>query len=121
MSVTGAPDPPLAGWGVGLFESLENVDRREREAIERDDWVRLEQVLEEQTALWKRLARIVQQHSDERARITAAAGLRRLYEIRSHNHSLIEHRTKELRKNLVESRQASLAGRTYTDISRASA
>lgn len=121
MSATRAAKPPVAAWGAGLFETLDDMDRLEREAIAGDDWARLEEVLDQQTTLWQRLAGLAQEENDEATRITALAALRRLYEIRARNHGLIEQRTAKLKRELVTAQQGSAAQRAYTDLERRAA
>jgi len=120
VSARRAAKPPVAAWGAGLFETLDDMDVLEREALARDDWTRLEEVLDQQTTLWQRLASLAHDN-DEATRITALAGLRRLYEIRARNHGLIEQRTAELRQELAAAQQGSAAQRAYADLERRAA
>ncbi len=94
-----------------LIAGVDELDRTEREALARDDWLALEQVLEGQKRFWQRLARLARDGEDEATRAEATAGLRRLYETRVRNHPVIEQKTEELRARLIQVRRTPVAGR----------
>lgn len=100
---------------------MAELDRRERQALAGDDWAQLEEVLELQKSMWKRLAPLAQEGVEEATRMAALEGLRRLYEARARNHRLIEQKTAALKQKLMEARVAGAAGRAYEQIERMAA
>jgi len=97
-----AVERPRARRDEGLIDAVDELDRLEREALGRDDWVALEQVLERQKRLWQCLARLARHGEDETTCAEALQALGRLYQTRMHNHPVIERRTEELRVRLIE-------------------
>jgi hypothetical protein len=103
------------------MEGVDELDRLEREALARDDWAALEQVLEQQKRLWQFLARLTRDGEDEATRAEAVAGLKRLYEMRARNHQVIEQKTEELRARLIQVRRTPAVGDVGVQIDRRAA
>ena len=118
MPAGGTAEQSAVVGSTELLESVAELDELERRAIAHDDWTGLEEALERQKMLWKRLARLADEREDQATRIAAVAGLQRLYEVRARNHAMIERMTEQLRGKQVQVRQSDAAKGAYSEVRR---
>ncbi len=94
-------------------EKIRALGRAEREAISANDWDGLEQILEQQKALWSQLLDDARRDDTSAECREAREALNALYEIRRRNHALIERSFGELRRRLTTAHTGSGAKSAY--------
>ena len=102
-------------------ERVRELGRREREAISAGDWDALDETLEAQKTLWQELFAAAQREDDSEECREAAEALVVLYQVRRHNHALIEQSFAEMRRRLATAHAGSGARSAYVRASRRAA
>lgn len=95
---------------------VEELGRRERDAIAESDWERLDEILEEQRTLWRRLTDLAGGDAAT-APAEVAAALKLLYRVRRQNHALIQRSFAEVRRQLATAHAGSGARSAYREAS----
>jgi len=118
MSATGAAvcgDIAVAS----AAETVQELGRREREAIAEGNWSALDEILEAQKALWQELLGVAHLDDGSDECLLAAQALAALHDVRRRNHILIERSFAEMRRQLTTAHAGSDAKGAYQRTGRA--